>query len=74
MESFVQLSIEEYENLKQRAEQQDIPVDIDTIGMFGSPQLMLSMPARIRIDMRQLKLQICKQNDINPDSTHVEFY
>ena len=74
MEAFVQLSIKEYEQLKQRAEQQDIPVHVEHEVMYADQQVRYRFPARVDINMRELKLQICKQNGIDPDNTVVEFY
>lgn len=74
MEAFVQLSIEEYEQLKQRAEQQDIPVHVEHAEVYADQQVRYRFPARIDINMLELKLQICKQNGIDPETTVVEFY
>lgn len=76
MEAFVQLSIEEYEDLKQRAEQQDIPVSIGSqLAVWGGDgSLIEKLPVEVKINMRELKLQICKQHGIDPENTVVEFY
>lgn len=70
MSSFVQLSLEEYERLRKRASQQDIPTDVRRIYLGES----INAKATIRIDMRKLKLQICEQNGIDPNNSIVEFY
>ena len=80
MESFVQLSVEEYNELKKQAEQRYIPVVVtesvtEGIFVYGGENIKISYsPPRIDINMRKLKLQICKQNDIDPNETVVEFY
>ena len=79
MESFVQLSIEEYGDLKKRAEQQDIPVEVTEFNSsrpvnFGGYAVSLKGISRVDINMRELKLQICRQNGINPEKTTVHFH
>ena len=74
MKSFVQLSLEEYEDLKQRAEQQDIPVQVKYEELFANDKATFRFPAKIDINMRELKLQICRQYGIDPKDTVVEFY
>lgn len=74
--SFVQLSIQDYEDLKQRAEQQDIPVSVGSqLVVWGEDgSIIEKLPVQIKINMRELKLQICRQQGIDPESTVVEFY
>lgn len=76
MEAFVQLTLEDYEKLKTKAESQNISVNI-------LPQMVLhdwdgrvieKSVVEVKINMRELKLQICKQHGIDPDNTVVEFY
>ena len=76
MEAFVQLTLEDYEKLKNKAESHNISVNI-------LPQMILhdwdgrvieKSVVEVKINMRELKLQICKQNGIDPDNTVVEFY
>lgn len=69
MKNFVQLSLEEYEELKNKSEQQNIPADV-----FIIRANKLVYAAEININMRELKLQICKQNSINPEEVTVNFY
>lgn len=74
MESFVQLSIKEYEDLKQRAERQDIPLHVEYVEMYADQDVKYRFPATININMRELKLQICRQHGIDPETSVVEFY
>lgn len=79
MKSFVQLSIEEYEDLKEKANQKDIPIELESV-YAGSPVYVGTVPiltpskTTVKINMRELKLQICRQNGIDPEKTTVEFY
>lgn len=69
MKTFIQLSLEEYEELKNKAEQQKIPADVLII---RADKLVYA--AEININMRELKLQICRQNSLNPEEVTVNFY
>lgn len=74
MESFVQISLKEYEKLK--SESKKIPVNI-TPGImttYGNNRVAASTPVKIKIDLKMLKLQICDQNSIHPVHSVIEFY
>lgn len=72
MEECVYLTRKEYDNLVERAERQNIPVDYE-IDDLRTKDGSVKCVHEIRINMRELKLQICKQYDINPDET-IHFY
>lgn len=71
MRSFVQLTMKEYEDLKEDAKGKRIKIE-SGVGVKGPDGKLLE--ANIKIDMRELKLQICRQQDIDPDVTTVNFY
>ncbi|ALV21046.1 MULTISPECIES: hypothetical protein [Carnobacterium] len=70
-EGFVQISIEEYDDLKEAAKFKEIPATISKITVAGSlvPETVI-----VDIDMYKLKRQICNQNNIDPNNTTVQFY
>lgn len=71
MQSFVQLTMEEYEKLKESAKVKKIKIESGTV-IQGSGGRLLE--ANIKIDMRELKLQICRQQGIDPEVTTVNFF
>lgn len=73
MKSFIQLSIQEYESLKRQAERQDIPVKVLRSYADDYSNVVCPIVHKVVIDMRELKLQVCKQQGVDPRET-VEFY
>ena len=70
MKSFVQLTLEEYEELKKLADDKNIKVE-QSVRIIPSDGKALE--ANVTINMRELKLQICRQQNIDPEITTVNF-
>ena len=73
-EGFVQISVEEYDNLKEAEKLKEIPATIRYGSRVSIEGVYQPEEAIIEIDMYKLKRQICRQNGINPNTTTVKFY
>lgn len=74
MEPTVTISLVEYEKMKELAERKDIPATVDTADWVTTKDGVMRTELTIDIDMRELKLQICRQNDIDPEMAVINFY
>ena len=72
MEECVYLTRKEYDKLVERAERQDIPVEYE-MDEIETTDGSIKYVYDLRINMRELKLQVCRQHDISLDET-IRFY